>query len=252
MLARQRPRLLEDYSENGPSLLDERILTFVFKSANWNPFLICQCACVCKRLSELAKRLLWKEFCLSRAPKMMNDLLSGEINGIINGGWNALGKLMCFCAGCHTTRNFQCYPINGHFVRKTRFSCTSGRSFLVPQCRKDTLYVTDPCEHLDNDEDEDEDVGLFRGIIKSFATSRTRRMLLEKGARLEQNEVCPFCRAEVWSLTQAQMIPPSAQRRLACYEDSLEYFICRNGHLHGMCSLLPISDSEGLSEDEGC
>ena len=34
-----------------------------------------------------------------------------------------------------------------HFVRTTRFSKTSGRSFLVPECRSDVLYISDPCEH---------------------------------------------------------------------------------------------------------
>ncbi|KAJ7532547.1 hypothetical protein O6H91_13G009200 [Diphasiastrum complanatum] len=248
MLVRQRPRLLQDYSENSPSFLNETVLLLVFKSVNWNPFLLCRCACVCKRLAELAKQLLWKEFCLSRAPKMVNDLLSVARNESLDGGWDSLGKLMFFCAGCHSTRHFQSKRISGHFVWKARFSRTSGRSFLVPQCRMDTLYVTDPCEHSD---DEDDDVGLFRGVIKAFSISRTRKMLEDMGAQVEKNEVCSFCRAEVWSLTQAQMIPSSAQRRLACCEDSLEYFICRNGHLHGMCSLVPLSDSEGLSEDEG-
>jgi len=228
--------------------LNETTVFLVFRSLNWNPKLLCSIACVCKWFEDLSKRVLWKEFCLSRAPRMVSDL-AGASHSSIDGNWNALGKLMFYCAGCHDTNNgFQSRYIPGHFVNKTRFSQTSGKSFLVRQSRSDTLYVTDPCEHLD--EGEDGDVGLFRGIFKDFSKSVTRRLLIEKRAQLHPKEICPYCRTKVWSLRQERMIPRCASRRLGAYQDQVECFLCVNGHLIGICTLLPLSDSETASEEE--
>eukprot|EP01018_Ginkgo_biloba_P024835 Gb_30805 [translate_table: standard] len=232
--------------------LSETVMLLVFKYLNWNPRLLCSIACVCKWFEDIAKRVLWKEFCLSRAPKMVSDLLSGGSHGTIDRNWNALGKLMIYCSGCHGSNNSiqlnQLNSIPGHFVYRTRFSQTSGKSFLVPQCRTDVLYVTDPCEHLD--QGEDGDVGLFRGVIKAFGKSKTRKMLIERQAELHPREICPYCRTKVWSMLQANMIPKSAFRRLGAYEDQIEYFVCLNGHLLGVCILLPLSDSESASEED--
>jgi len=229
--------------------LSETVLLLVFKSLNWNPRVLCSIACVCKWFEDIAKRVLWKEFCKSRAPKMVADLLDGGSHGTIDGNWSALGKLMIYCSGCSDSSNvFQLKPITGHFVYRTRFSRTSGRSFLVPQCRSDTLYATDPCEHLD--QGEDGDVGLFRGVFKAFGKSKVRKMLIEKHVELHPKEICPYCRAKVWSMLQAKMIPKSAHRRLGSYEDQIEYFVCLNGHLLGVCTLLPLSDSETASEED--
>ncbi|GLJ18607.1 hypothetical protein SUGI_0331390 [Cryptomeria japonica] len=229
--------------------LSETVLVLVFKSLNWNPRTLCSVACVCKWFEDIAKRILWKEFCLSRAPKMVSDLLSGGSHGTIDGNWNALGKLMIYCSGCHDGNNIcQSNSIAGHFVYRTRFSRTSGKSFLVQQCRTDTLYVTDPCEHLD--QGEDGDVGLFRGIFKAFGKSKVRKMLIERQVELHPKESCPYCRTKVWSMVQANMISRSAYRRLGAYEDQIEYFVCLNGHLLGVCTLLPLSDSETASEEE--
>lgn len=86
-----------------------------------------------------------------------------------------------YCLGCYDSSNvFQLKPISGYFVYKTRFSRTSGKSFLIPRCRSDTLYVTDPFEHLD--QGEDGDVGSFRGVFKVFGKLKVRKMLIEKHA----------------------------------------------------------------------
>lgn len=125
-------------------------------------------------------------------------------------------------------------------------SLTSGKSFLLPQCRTDVLYVSDPCEHLD--QGEEGDIGFFRGIFKSFATSKVRKMLIKREAQLHPTEVCPYCKAKLWSMLQAKMVPESASCRLGAYEDAIEYYVCLNGHVLGICTLLPLSDSEEASD----
>ncbi len=108
------------------------------------------------------------------------------------------------------------------------------------------LYVSDPCEHLD--QGEEGDLGFFRGIFKSFASSKVKKMLIEKQAKFHPKEVCPYCKAKLWNLLQANMIPRSASIRLDAYDDSVEYYICLNGHILGLCTLMPVSDSEDAKE----
>ncbi|KAJ0973805.1 hypothetical protein J5N97_015770 [Dioscorea zingiberensis] len=187
---------------------------------------------------EIAKRVLWKEFCEPRAPKMMLDLQSCGSHSV-DGNWKALsGKLLIYC----------------HFVHRTRFSRTSGKSFLIPQCKNDVLYVSDPCEHLDQGDEDGVaffrgDVGFFRGVFKSFAASRVKHMLIERKVEFHPTEVCPYCKAKMWSMLQAKMIPKSACSRLGAYNDCIEYYVCLNGHMLGICSLFPLTDSEDPSDD---
>ncbi|KAJ8485415.1 hypothetical protein OPV22_017900 [Ensete ventricosum] len=121
--------------------LSEDAIYLVFRHLNWNPRLIALMSCVCKWFDEIAKRILWKEFCRSRAPKMMLDLQScgshsvdGSFSSIVQGA-AAIGVGL-----------FNITHIPGHFVYRTRFSRTCGKSFLIPQCRTDDLYVSDPCK----------------------------------------------------------------------------------------------------------
>ncbi|MBA0571820.1 hypothetical protein Golob_002192, partial [Gossypium lobatum] len=134
--------------------LSEDVIFLVFQQLNWNPKLIATLSCVCKWFDDLAKRVLWKEFCKTRAPKMMLDLQSSGSHSV-DGNWRALGKLLIYCSGCSGGRLFNSVQIPGHFVYRTRFSRTSGKSFLLPQCRTDILYVSDPCEHLDQGDEGD-------------------------------------------------------------------------------------------------
>lgn len=231
------------------NLCDERTLVLVAHRTNWNPFLLCFLSCVCKKTRAVANRILWREFCLSRASRMVSDLLLGAKDGRIDGDWQALGKLFLYCAGCPQSTSdsdFPMHPVAGHFVPKTRFSRTSGRSFLIPRCRTDVLYVSDPCEHAN----EPEDLGLFRGVFKGFDNSATKKLLTARRVQLEEEEKCPFCKAGVWSMRRAQMIPRSASTRLAAYNENVEYLICLNGHLYGRCALLHLSDSDASEEDE--
>lgn len=110
------------------------------------------------------------------------------------------------------------------------------------------FYVSDPCEHLD--QGDDGDVGFFRGVFKSFMVSKVRRMLIDRGAQLHPTAVCPYCKAKLWNMLQANMVPLSASCKLGAYEDSIEYYVCLNGHMLGICTLLPLSDSEEASESE--
>jgi hypothetical protein len=117
----------------------------------------------------------------------------------------------------------------------------------MPQCRNDVLYVSDPCEHLD--QGDEGDIGFFRGIFKSFSGSVVKRILIEKGAKFHPTEVCPYCKAKLWSMLEAKMIPRSASCRLGSYDEYVEYFVCLNGHMLGVCTLLPLSDSEASEVD---
>ncbi|KAG0481645.1 hypothetical protein HPP92_012503 [Vanilla planifolia] len=227
--------------------LSEDAIFLVFHHLNWNPRLIAKISCVCKWFDDIAKRVLWKEFCRTRAPKMMLDLQSSGSHSV-DGNWKALAKLLIYCSGCSKRLMFSSRHIPGHFVYRTRFSKTSGRSFLVQQCRTDVLYVSDPCEHLD--QGEDGDLGFFRGVFKSFSVSTVRKMLIDRGAKLHPTEICPYCKAKTWSMLQAKMVPDSACSRLGAYDDCIDYFVCLNGHMFGICSLLPLSDSDEASERE--
>uniref|UniRef100_A0A0D9VVG2 F-box domain-containing protein n=1 Tax=Leersia perrieri TaxID=77586 RepID=A0A0D9VVG2_9ORYZ len=226
--------------------VSEDALYLVFRHMNWNPRMIALFSCVSKWFDDIAKRVLWKEFCQARAPRMMQDLHSGGSH-IVDGNWKALGKLLIHCAGCTKGGLFGGnVHVPGHFVLRTRFSRTCGKSILPPQCRTDVLYVSDPCEHLD--QGDEGDLGFFRGIFKSFASSKVKKMLIEKRAKFHPKEVCPYCKAKLWNLLQANMIPRSASIRLDAYDDSVEYYICLNGHILGLCTLMPVSDSEDAKD----
>lgn len=227
--------------------LTEDALYLIFQHLNWNPRLIAVMSCVCKWFDEIAKRVLWKEFCSARAPKMMHDLQkSGSHN--VDGNWKSLGKLLIYCSGCTKGGLFYNINVPGHFVPKTRFSRTSGKCFLLPQCRSDVLYVSDPCEH--HDQGDEGDVGFFRGIFQSFSVSRVKRMLIDRQAKFHPTEVCPYCKAKLWNMLQAKMIPRTVCSRLDAYDDCVEYYVCLNGHLLGICTLLPLTDTEEASDLE--
>lgn len=251
MLVAKRPRCTHSETcvcTKGHLTVDALFL--VFQHLNWNPQLIALMSCICKWFDEIAKRILWKEFCRTRAPKMMLDLQSKGSHSV-DGSWKILGKLLIYCSGCTKGGLFNRIHIPGHFVddhRGTRFSKTSGKSFLLPQCRTDVLYVSDPCEHLELGEEGD--IGFFRGVFKSFAVSEVRKMLIDRGAKLHPVEVCPYCKAKLWSMLQAKMIPRSACSRLHSYDDCIDYYVCLNGHMLGICTFLSLSDSEGASEVE--
>eukprot|EP01018_Ginkgo_biloba_P003482 Gb_29590 [translate_table: standard] len=248
---RQRQRALSENCCNG--ILNEKILLLVFRAVNWNPFVLCCAACVCKRMAAIVKRLLWKEFCLSRAPKMASDLMAGGRNGAIEGGWDSLAKLMFYCGGWQCRwpsvsdyKLSETLALSGHFAMQSRFSKSLGKTFLIPQCRTDTVYVTDACEHVIGSQEDD--VAVFRGIFKGFSGSRTRKCLMQRKVQLERNEICPYCRARVWSMAAAKMVPRSAARSLDTFDSNLDYFVCVNGHFHGKCKLLPLSDSDDFFE----
>ncbi|XP_019188573.1 PREDICTED: EID1-like F-box protein 3 [Ipomoea nil] len=232
-----------------PGILDERLLFLVFGSMRWDIHALCQTASVNTKLRALAKRLLWRELCVYRAPRMIASLTNGAPNGRIGGGWQAMAKLLFYCCGCQSSRHFGLgRPSPGHFARETRFSKTSGRSFLVSKCRGDVLYVSDPCEHPSGDREDD--LGIYRGVFGGFMKSRTRACLIRRQVGLEERVKCPYCGARVWSMTAARLIPKSAARRLGSLDGGSEYFVCVNGHLHGACWLVPLSDDDGGGEED--
>ncbi|XP_047044242.1 EID1-like F-box protein 3 [Lolium rigidum] len=230
-------------------ILDEQVLVLVFRALNWDPQALCSVARVSRRLRAVAERVLWRELCVSRAPRMVSALTAGSSSapgsGRVGGGWPALAKLLLFCCGAAGA------AVPGHFAPVSRFSKTSGRSFLSRRCGGDLLYVSDPCEHAVPGTAGDEDVGAYRGVFRGFMRSRTRACLVGGRAPLEPRVRCPYCGARVWSVTAAGLAPRSACRRLGAHEGRLEYFVCVSGHLHGSCWLARLSDSDGERDGSG-
>ncbi|KAL9669684.1 hypothetical protein QQ045_007232 [Rhodiola kirilowii] len=230
-------------------LLNEQILLRVFESIQWDLQALCSVAAVNRKLRAVAKRLLWRELCAFRAPRMLETLTDGLTQSRFNGGWHALAKLLFFCCGCESTTHFRVTRSSpGHLTKETRFSKTSGRSFLTKKCRDDLLYVSDPCEHPTGASEDD--FGIYRGVFKGFNKSKTRGFLIRQAVPLEERVRCPYCGSRVWSMTAARLIPRSAARRLGSHDGALEYFVCVNGHLYGACWLVPLSSDEGEEGDD--
>ncbi|GAA0175099.1 hypothetical protein LIER_41846 [Lithospermum erythrorhizon] len=224
-------------------VLNERVLLLVFKFIKWDIHSLCQTASVSRKLHAVARQILWKELCVYRAPRMILALTDGVSSSRIGGGWHPLGKLLYYCCGCESTRHFELSQrVSGHFVKESRFSKTSGRSFLAKKCRGDLLFLSDPCEHVMRDKGDD--LGVYRGVFRGFMKSITRACLIRSQVPLEENVWCPYCGARVWSMTAARLVPKSAARRLGSYDGDVEYFVCVNGHLYGTCWLVPLSSDE--------
>ncbi|KAG0496452.1 hypothetical protein HPP92_000980 [Vanilla planifolia] len=240
--------------EENSGIMDERVLLLVFGRLNWDPHLVCVAAQVNRRLHAVANRVLWREVCISRAPRMVaaltRDTPAGP--GRVGGGWAALAKLLFHCCGGAPSLAFPLpCRLPGHFVRFSRFSKTSGRSFLARQCCGDLLYVSDPCEHRMEGVAEGEDLGAYRGVFRSFTKSRTLACLVGRRAELERGVRCPYCKVPVWSMTAAKLVPSSAARRLGTRYGKLEYFVCVNGHLHGNCRLTHLSTDDEEEDVSG-
>ncbi|XP_040380520.1 EID1-like F-box protein 3 [Oryza brachyantha] len=237
-------------------IMDEKVLVLVFRAINWDPQALCAVARVSRRLRAVAERVLWRELCASRAPRVV-AALSGPTAAVaaaagrIGGGWPALAKLLFFCCGA---AGAAAVPVPGHFAPVSRFSKTSGRSFLSRRCAGDLLYVSDPCEHAvagaGAGADDDVVVGAYRGVFRGFMRSRTRAFLVGHRAPLEPRVRCPYCGARVWSMTAAGLAPRSACRRLGADDGRLEYFVCVSGHLHGSCWLARLSSSSDDSDSD--
>lgn len=251
MSANQRPRLNTTPESGDSGILEERILLLVFESIKWDIRVLGATASVSRKLRAVANRLLWREVCVFRAPRMVEVLTAGGgSSGRIGGGWHALAKLLFFCGGCESTRHFQVgQACLGHFAKASRFSKTSGRSFLTRKCKNDLLYVSDPCEHPRGN-GADDDLGIYRGVFRGFMKSRTRACLVARQVELEEKVRCPFCGSRVWSMTAARLVPKTAAKRLGSQDGGLEYFVCVNGHVHGACWLIPLSSDEAESDDE--
>ncbi|XP_030458727.1 EID1-like F-box protein 3 [Syzygium oleosum] len=240
-----------------PGILNERVLLLILESIQWDLRVLCLVSSVNRKLRAVARRLLWRELCAHRAPRMVAALTGGAPGGgRIGGGWPAVAKLMFFCCGAEPSRNVRLgQELPGHFASSSRFSKTSGRSFLPRRCRGDVLYMSDPCEHQMGKEEEEEeggghqdDLGVYRGVFKEFSCSMTRACLIGRRVELE-DRACPYCGARVWSMTTARLVPRSAARRLGSRNGRLEYFVCVNGHLHGTCWLAPLSSDD--EDDDG-
>ncbi|KAK9726146.1 hypothetical protein RND81_05G193100 [Saponaria officinalis] len=230
-------------------IVNEKILVLIFEFIKWDLPTLCVVAQVCQKLRALAQRVLWRELCINRAPKIIGALMHGSHNSQFGGGWHSLAKLLFYCCGCQPPPDN--WPVqtsnSGHFVKAVRFSKTSGRSFLMKGCRDDLLYVNDPCEHAMKEGEDD--LGVFRGVFRGFLRSKTRACLISRQIKLDERVRCPYCGARVWSMGNARMVPKSAAIRLGSHEDGLDFFVCINGHLYGSCWLVKLS-SDGENDHD--
>ncbi|KAJ3699259.1 hypothetical protein LUZ61_002964 [Rhynchospora tenuis] len=251
--------VLRQRTNPNTGILDEQVLCLVFRHLNWDPQTLCSTACTSRRLRAVAERVLFFELCLSRAPRLVSSLVAacstlplGKSGSAprIPGGWSALAKLLLFCCGCKPSRFFPLSnAVPGHFVAVSRFSKTSGQSFLLRRFWGDLLYVSDPCEH-GSPAEEDQDLGAYRGVFCGFMRSHTRACLVERNVKLETQIRCPYCGARVWSMSGASLIPKHAARRLGSQVNRMEYFVCVYGHLHGSCWLARLSSDDDDTDDE--
>lgn len=246
----QRLRVHQATESSQSGIFNERILVLVFESLKWDIRDLCATASVNHKLRAVSKRLLWRELCVYRAPRMIATLMDGVPNSRICGGWQSMAKLLFFCCGCESTRCIRLsQPLHGHFMKESRFSKTSGQSFLTKKCRGDVLYLSDPCEHPARGKEYD--LGIYRGVFREFKKSRTRECLINRRVEFEEKIRCPYCGTRVWSMTAARLVPKkSAARRLGSHDEGLEYFVCLNGHLHGTCLLVPLSSDEDEAADD--
>ncbi|KAG0489664.1 hypothetical protein HPP92_006529 [Vanilla planifolia] len=239
--------------DSNTGIMDERVLLLVFTQLNFDPHVLSVAARVSRRLRAVVSRVLWRHACISRAPRLVSALTAGFPSGAnrVCGGWHALAKLLFYCAGCEPSSRFPLpHRVPGHFVGVSRFSKTSGRSFLSRQFWGDLLYVSDPCEHAVEGRPNGEDLGAYRGVFCSFVRSLTRAFLVRRRVDLEMRIRCPYCGTRVWNMTAARLVPRSASRRLGAHHGRLEYFVCVNGHLYGNCWLEHLSSSEEVEEEE--
>jgi hypothetical protein len=169
---------LHEHTNPNVGILNEEVLTLVFRRLNWDLQTLCSIACTSRRMRAIADRILFFELCLSRVPRLVTSLLftsngrhPGGVTGSsprIPGGWGALAKLLLFCCGCEQSKiSAPSDATRGHFAPVSRFSKTSGKSFLVRRCWGDVLYVSDPCEHA-NPAGEEEDLGVYRYMYYLF------------------------------------------------------------------------------------
>ncbi|XP_071677340.1 EID1-like F-box protein 3 [Lolium perenne] len=221
--------------------LDEQVLVLVFRALDWDPRTLSSVARASRRLRAVAERVLWRDLCASRAPLMVAALTT-TATGRVGGGWPALAKLLLFCSGAAAGA-----AVPGHFAPMSRFSKTSGRSFLPRRCGRDVLYVSDPCEHAAPGDDGEDDLGAYRGVFRGFVGSRTRARLVDSRVPLEPTVRCPYCGASVWNVAA----PRGARRRLGAHERRLQYFVCVSGHLHGSCRLARLTSSDGGAVGSG-
>lgn len=183
-----------------------------------------------------------------------NGLAGRKEGRVIEGGWAAYSKLMRFCPGAHTSPQFEVKTIHHHVDRLGKiFSKSAGRRMLDKTCKRDTLYITETCDHLENDEE----VGVFRGMVKKFASSSLRRQLEIRRVSFEEARRCPFCGMAVWSLAVANLVASGIMESLNCAEDEegvpdCDIFVCLFGHIHGMCILADLDpDLEDDSKSGG-
>ncbi|OEL26663.1 hypothetical protein BAE44_0012313 [Dichanthelium oligosanthes] len=99
--------------------MDKKVLKLVFRALNWDPQSLCMVARVSRRQRAVAERVLWRELCVSRTPRMVAARMGGApalapAVGRIGGGWPARAKLLLFCCGAAEA------AVPGHFAPVSR------------------------------------------------------------------------------------------------------------------------------------
>ncbi|RVW30435.1 EID1-like F-box protein 2 [Vitis vinifera] len=175
---------------------------------------------------------------------MMLDLQSSGSHSV-DGNWRALGKLLIYCSGCTGVACLIAFKSPVTLFTEHGSLGHQGRVFFYLNAEQMSYMCLTLVSILTKGRR-----GMWgsSGGFQIIFYVKGSKDADQKGAQLHPTEVCPYCKAKLWSMLQAKMIPQSASCRLGAYEDCIEYYVCLNGHMLGICTLLPLSDSEEASE----
>ncbi|GAQ90458.1 hypothetical protein KFL_006420040 [Klebsormidium nitens] len=172
----------------GPELLKR-----IFFKVGPSPKDVATLAFVCKAWRDVLHEFTWEALCLEAAPALCEKAgFGGGKTPPGKWGWRGLYKLLTYCPGIQTPvpddRDELKSPEDlclfvGHVEAENQLGFLAGPRLkkdlrLKAACRKDTLFVTRPCDnpHLDKTDEFSEGFpSAARGLVKDFPNSAFAR-----------------------------------------------------------------------------
>lgn len=196
-------------------IMDEKVLELVFRALNWDPRELCVVARVSRRLRAVAERVLWRELCVSRAPRMVSAL-SGPTAAVAAAA-GASGRLAGDGEAALLLLRRGGRRRAGPLRARVAVLQDVGPELPVAAVRGDLLFVSDPCEHAAGAASDDDVVGAYRGVYRGFMRSRTRAFLVGHRARWSRASAAPTaapaCEHDRRGARAAQRVPPARRQR---------------------------------------
>lgn len=171
------------------------LLKIIFHKVGPSPKDVATLAYVCRAWRDVLHTSTWETLCLEAAPSLCDKAgFGGGTTPPGKWGWVGLYKLLTYCPGIKTSvpdhrRELKspedlCLFV-GHIESEQQLGFLAGPSLkkdlrLKASCRKDTLFVTQPCDnpHLDKNDNVLEGFpGAARGLVKDFPASAIARKL---------------------------------------------------------------------------